>query len=329
MTLRDVAGLDAGEIRRLDALKRYGILDTAPETEFENIISLVQSTFNVPIAAISFIDTDRQWFKASRGLSMTETPRDIAFCDYTIRSDNPFTVEDATLDDRFSANPFVTSENGVRCYMGVPLKSIEGQNIGSLCVLGTEARKFTSEEALILERFAALIVTQLELRLTLMIDEMTNALTRAAFFEQVAAALKAFKKDTIPFVLAIIDVDSFKEINDTYGHPVGDKILTAFAQACMNNIRKDDLLGRIGGDEFAVLLRAASDSCAERILPRIRESISEIRLEQNKIIEVTSSIGWAALTDSVETKDEWIEQADLALYQAKSRGRNCTVRFTP
>lgn len=329
MRLRDAAGLDASETRRLTALKRYNILDTAPETEFENIISLVQTTFDVPIAAISFIDSDRQWFKASRGLDVAETPRDVAFCDYTIRSDNPFRVEDATLDNRFSSNPFVTSEEGIRCYMGVPLKSTDGQNIGSLCVLGTKPRKFSNDEALILERFAALIMSQLELRLTLLVDEMTNALTRSAFFEQAEAALTSFTNDATPCVLAIIDVDMFKEINDTFGHAIGDKILAAFAHTCMDNIRRNDLLGRIGGDEFAVLLHAASDDIAMKILPRLKHSIFDIKLPQAPEISVTSSIGWAALNDSISSTEEWFEQADLALYQAKTRGRNCTVKYEP
>lgn len=313
---------DVNEAERVETLQRYNILDTAPETEFENIISLVQTTFNVPMAAISFIDSDRQWFKASRGLELSETSREDAFCNYTIQSDEVLVVSDAKEDDRFSDNPFVLGEAGIQCYMGTPLQAPNGKNIGSLCVIGTEPREFTEAEARILERFASLVVSQLELRQTALLDNLTQTMNRGPFLEQVDIAIKAFKQKGICSTLALIDVDRFKILNDTYGHPLGDKILVAFAKACTDSIRSVDLVGRIGGDEFGLLLRGITPVAADKVIQRVHSNISKVTIPDNPSVKITASIGYVSIVDSIEKKENWIELADIALYKSKANGRN-------
>lgn len=316
------------EEQRISALRRYNILDTAPETEFENTIGLVQSTFNVPMAAISFIDTDRQWFKASRGLEVTQTPRDIAFCDYTIRNDEPFVVSDAKSDERFEKNPFVTGEAGVQCYLGVPLKTPAGQNIGTLCVIGTEPREFSPEEAAALTGFGKLVVSQLELCQAANLDNLTHTMSRGAFLDQLDIAIKSFRQKGIGSTLAILDIDKFKELNDTYGHPVGDKVLQEFVSAILSTLRGDDLLGRLGGDEFGILLRGVTPATASVVLARVHDQVMAINLAKYPDIKVGMSLGYVAISDDVMSKEAWIQLADDALYQAKNNGRNqiCNAR---
>lgn len=308
------------EATRISALRRYNILDTAPETEFENIISLVQSTFKVPMAAISFIDTDRQWFKASRGLEASETPRDVAFCDYTIRNDAVMVVPDAKADERFADNPFVT-DAGVKCYMGTPLKTSDGQNIGSLCVIGTDPRDFSADEASILASFGDLVVSQLELRQSANLDHLTHTMSRGAFLDQIDGVIKAYHQKGVCATLAILDVDRFKDANDGYGHPVGDRILQAFVTACSDNLRSDDLIGRLGGDEFGILLRGVTPVTARKILARIHTEISKISLPDIPDIKISASIGYTSIADEIQTKEGWIEKTDEALYRAKANGR--------
>lgn len=313
------------EAKRISALRRYNILDTAPETEFDNIITLVQSSFNVPMAAISFIDSERQWFKASRGLDVPETSRDVAFCDYTIRSDDITVVPDAKSDSRFADNPFVTGDAGIQCYMGAPLKTPDGHNIGSLCVIGTEARDFTPAEAAILEGFATLVVSQLELRQSANLDNLTHTMSRGAFLDQVEIAIKAYRKQGIGATLAILDVDKFKILNDRHGHPVGDTILQKFVNACCERVRGDDLVGRLGGDEFGILLRGVTPATANAVLSRVHQNISQIVLPDHPEIRISASIGYSAITDEIETRDAWIQHADEALYSAKRNGRDQMV----
>ena len=120
------------EAGRLLALRRYGVLDTAREKNFDVITSLVREVLGVPICAISLIDESRQWFKAIVGLNADGTAREFAFCDHTIRSPGCFVVEDAGADPRFAANPLVTGYPKIRSYAGAPLLTPDGYNGGAL-----------------------------------------------------------------------------------------------------------------------------------------------------------------------------------------------------
>ncbi len=130
----------ADEADRLDALLALNILDTAPEPEFDTITRLVASVFDVPMALISLVDANRQWFKSSVGLEATETPCDISFCGHAIASDELMVVPDATKDFRFRQNPLVLGPPNVRFYAGAPLKLASGHRIGTLCIIDTRAR---------------------------------------------------------------------------------------------------------------------------------------------------------------------------------------------
>jgi hypothetical protein len=119
---------------RLAALRRYHVLDTEPEPEFDELIQLATTIFGLPIAVISLLDSDRQWFKASAGLEATETPRSLAFCHHRIQGVAPLAVEDARDDPRFAAHPAVTAEGGLRRHLGLPLTTPEGYNVAALCL---------------------------------------------------------------------------------------------------------------------------------------------------------------------------------------------------
>ena len=124
------------EAGRLAALHRYEVLDTDPEREFEDLIRLVRGIFGVPMAAISLVAEERQWFKAAVGFDTAGSPRANAFCHFTIQGTDPFAVEDATANPLVARNPLVTGDPGIRCYLGVPLTTPEGYNVGALCVIG-------------------------------------------------------------------------------------------------------------------------------------------------------------------------------------------------
>ncbi|WP_283176489.1 GAF domain-containing protein [Gemmobacter sp. 24YEA27] len=180
MTIKPLFRLN-DEAGRLAALRRYEILDSAPETEFSDIVALVKSIFNTKYAAINLIDSERQWMKAAAGLEPLECGRGDAFCDHTIRGTSALAVEDATADSRFSDNPFVTGEASIRSYLGVPLTSPDGYNIGAICVFDTGLRKFSDADKTVLENFAKVVMSQFELRLIARQDSLTGSLTRRAF----------------------------------------------------------------------------------------------------------------------------------------------------
>ncbi|MCB4808332.1 GAF domain-containing sensor histidine kinase [Tamlana sp. 62-3] len=153
------------ESKRLEAVKKYNLLDTPPEPDFDNITDLTANICNVPIAIISLLDTERNYLKSHYGLTFNESPRNISFCGHAILDDNPiFIIEDATKDSRFFDNPIIT-ENNVKFYAGVPLINPDGYALGTLCIYDVEPRKLNKKQKEALVILAKQVVNLFELRL--------------------------------------------------------------------------------------------------------------------------------------------------------------------
>lgn len=155
------ASIPENEEYRLDALLKYNILDTLPEDEFDRLTQLASIICGVPIALISLIDENRQWFKSKVGLDAQETPRDISFCQYSIGGNSIFEVEDATKDERFLSNPLVIENPNIRFYAGYPLIDPEGYALGTLCVIDRQARKLMPAQQQALTLLANEVVSQI------------------------------------------------------------------------------------------------------------------------------------------------------------------------
>ena len=152
------------ETRRMEALRSYGVLDTLPEKALDDLAALAAQICGAPIAMVSLIDADRQWFKAKVGMEMAETPRDIAFCGHAVHQRDLFIVPDATQDERFSDNPLVTGEPRICFYAGAPLVSPEELALGALCVIDHVPRTLTQGQEQALRVLARQVMTHLELR---------------------------------------------------------------------------------------------------------------------------------------------------------------------
>ena len=152
------------ETRRLRALQQYDVLDSDDETAYDDLTKLASQICGTPIAAISLIDKDRQWFKSAVGLGIRQTDRDVAFCGHTIRQDEVFIVGDAARDTRFAANPLVTGNPGIRFYAGTPLIDAHGQALGALCVIDTEPRNLSPAQISALESLGRQAMALLESR---------------------------------------------------------------------------------------------------------------------------------------------------------------------
>ena len=138
--------IPSNETKRLDALRRYRILDTAAEPMFDDVALVASTICQTPIALMTLVDSDRQWLKAKVGLDVSETPREHAFCAYTILDKEPMVVEDATDDERFANNPLATSAPHIRFYAGAPLIDSDGNALGSLCVIDRKPRKISDRQ---------------------------------------------------------------------------------------------------------------------------------------------------------------------------------------
>jgi sigma-B regulation protein RsbU (phosphoserine phosphatase) len=155
--------LPSNELDRLQALRALRILDTPPEERFDRITSLAARLLRAPKAYISMIDADREWLKSQVGMPPRQTPRELSFCGHVILGDRPMVLPDAAADPRFMDNPLVIGPEGIRSYVGVPLASEDGYNVGALCVADHRVRRFSDEDIQILEDLAALVERELRL----------------------------------------------------------------------------------------------------------------------------------------------------------------------
>lgn len=138
--------LPDNELQRLQALRAQVLLDTPAEERFDRLTRLARQLFGTQIALISLVDENRQWFKSRQGLDACETGRDISFCGHAILADAIFEISDTRLDLRFADNPLVTGPPHIRFYAGAPLKTTDGYNIGTLCIIDDQPRQLTAEE---------------------------------------------------------------------------------------------------------------------------------------------------------------------------------------
>ncbi|GAC1414170.1 MAG: hypothetical protein NVSMB57_09750 [Actinomycetota bacterium] len=178
------------EAARLASLESLRILDTPPEERFDRIPRIAQRMFNVPIALVSLVDRDRQWFKSHQGMDAAETPRDESFCAHAILEPNGLTVTDALLDARFSDNPYVCGPPGVRFYAGAVLRAPDGQPIGTLCIVDTVPRTMSPEDTAVLNDLARIVEREINMVEIATLDALTGLLNRAGFLVVASHFLK-------------------------------------------------------------------------------------------------------------------------------------------
>jgi len=161
----DPSIIPADEPARLAAIRRYDILDTPPDGAFDRITALAARVLNAPIAIVSIVDHDRIWFKSHHGVEVEQIGRDPGLCASAILQDGPWIINDAPRDPRALANPLVAGDFGLKFYAGVPLRTRDGHNLGTLCILDFEPRELSADATATLEDLAKMVVDELELRL--------------------------------------------------------------------------------------------------------------------------------------------------------------------
>ena len=208
------------ENERLNVLHALNLLDTPPEEVFDRITRLVARVLDVPIALVSLVDTDRQWFKSRVGLDATETPRELAFCAHAIVQTSPMIVPDATLDERFADNALVTSNPNIRFYAGVPLRSVSGLSIGTLCAIDSKPRKLNADEINILIDLAAVISKEVQMREAMILSQATSELAKKAVETIEARFRTVFERAGVGIALVAPD-GGWLRVNDALCQIVG------------------------------------------------------------------------------------------------------------
>lgn len=349
------------EAQRLAALHATRLLGSAPEETFDRITRTAARLLRVPIALVSLIDKDRQWFKSRTGLDACETPREISFCGHAILTDEPLVVPDAAQDARFVDNPLVTGDMHLRFYAGVQLYSVDRKKIGTLCVIDSKPRQLglgeldalrdlaRMVEQLVYHRQLAMAAQSLSERLQdapetpggaapasgelawlVAHDLLTGLPNRQAMLRAIGRSVNSWRADGTPALVACINVDRFKRFNETLGHRAGDEILVGLATSLQSLLREGDMLARAGSDEFLVLLHARGEHPEpERALDRIMAAANRAVPTPDGEIALTCSIGTTQLPLDGEDADALLNNAVTAMRHAKARGRGEIVRFTP
>ncbi|HZU63910.1 MAG TPA: EAL domain-containing protein [Novosphingobium sp.] len=319
----------ANEAARLRSLYSYDILDTPPDARFDNLAEIASSHFEAPIALVSLVDQDRQWFKAAVGLGARQTPREQSFCAHAIASkDEVLIIEDAWADPRFANNPLVTGDPHIRFYAGAPILASNGDPLGTICVIDRQPRLTHPRDARFLARLAANATTLLELHRNNALlhraaerDPLTGLANRRGLDTALDAAVAA-ALDGRPCGLLYIDLDHFKEVNDTYGHEAGDRLLCDMADRLSGCVRAYDTVARIGGDEFVILLPAQVDEAMlAQIGRRILKACEEPFIVAGTPLRLSASLGGALAPRHAVEPGELLRTADRALYAAKRDGR--------
>jgi len=265
------------ESARVATLRTLRILDTPPEERFDRLTRLARYMFDIPIALVSLVDENRQWFKSCAGLEARETTRDVSFCAHAILNDDILLIPDARADSRFHDNPLVTGEPRIRFYAGQPLTITNGAKLGTLCLIDTRPRLFDVEQRGLLRDLAHIAEQELAAIELATVDDLTLIPNRRGFEALAQHALNVCKRMGHRASLLFFDLDGFKQINDTYGHGEGDRALATFAAALRTALRETDVLGRLGGDEFVALLTDADEDQTTRALGRLRDALASER----------------------------------------------------
>lgn len=307
---------------RLETLRSLSILDTPPEERFDRLTRMAKRLFGVPIALVSLVDENRQWFKSCIGLSVSETPRDISFCGHAILGNGPFIIANAIEDERFADNPLVVNDPYIRFYAGCPLRAPDGRKLGTLCIIDRKPRSLGEEDLEALVDLASMVEHEFSALQLATMDELTNISNRRGFMLLAQHSLRLCTREKIPASLVFIDLNNFKPVNDTFGHAEGDRVLAVFADQLKGTFRDSDILARLGGDEFAVLVSNSSKEQVEHSIARLSRSLDKFNQEANRGYDISFSYGVVQYDhDRHRTIEALLSDGDTLMYQTKQAKR--------
>lgn len=342
--------LPDNEPLRLQQLHSVQLLDTEAQEAFGNLTQLATEIADVPIALISLVDENRQWFLSHTGTDAQETSRSIAFCAHTILQSEMMEIPDAHLDARFRDNPLVIGSPQIRFYAGLPLVLPSGEALGTLCVIDSQPRTLTERQRRALKTLASSALAEIELRRRIIYleqeaerrrtaeahilhlatrDPLTGLPNRTTFRDRLDHMVRLAMRQQSTLGVLFIDLDHFKPVNDTLGHEVGDEALVIVAERLSHCLRGSDTVARLGGDEFGVVLPDVSNKVeALHVAGKIISALQERFAAKGHALHLSASVGVAIFPEHGSVGDELLRHADLAMYQAKQNGGSQTALYS-
>lgn len=312
-----VPPLDDGETVRLCSLQNLKVLDALPEERFDRITRLVARMFDVPIALVSLVESDRQWLKSKHGLAADQPDILDSVCNHPIFREDNFAVHDTSQDSRFANTPLVMGKRTIRFCAGQSVHSPGGMRAGTLCLIDYEPRYFSEAEAASLKDFAEMVDHEMSLLAQTTSDELTRVANRRGFIQIATSMLTLCQRQRKPATIIGFDLNKFKVINDTYGHGAGDKVLNRFAALLVRTFRESDIVARFGGDEFCVLSSYSSAEDMSAPLGRLDAAFSASSLKQE-----FPNLSWSAGIAQYDPPgppnlEKLLRDADAQMYAAK------------
>ena len=314
------------EHARLGALQTAGLLDGAPEPVFDRFARLAARVARTPTALVSVVSGDAQHFAGLCGVAQPwadarQTPLSHSFCQHVVAHAAPLVIDDAREDPVLRTN-LAIADLAVVAYAGFPIVAPSGDVLGSLCAIDSPPRTWELAQLEALADVALLVGNELERRelvRRLAVESRTDPLTqlanRRAWEEGLAGALRHADRLGHDLSVVLLDIDHFKAFNDQHGHPAGDEALREIGRRWRDHLRDIDLLARIGGEEFGLVLPGCDVDAAREIADRLGADMP------HGLTVSAGATGWAPLMSA----EQLVGAADRALYRAKRDGRGRTV----
>ena len=325
---------------RLASLRATGLLDGTSNAVLDRLTRLVTRLLGVPVALVTLVDDRDQHFPGLTGLGgwagdQRSTPLSHSFCKHVVMSESLLLVHDASMHPLVHDNGAHT-ELGVVAYAGVPLRNAEGHTFGALCAIDTNPVEWSPEQIAILEDLAEAAMAEIELRSTIRTlvatqvklqslvsrDELTGLLNRRGFSDLASRHIALAERTKAPLLIAALDLDEFKAINDTFGHDAGDAALVEVAELLTTTCRASDILARLGGDEFMLLLANSGVDEMHRVRERLHDVLERRNQQVGRDRRLGLSIGIAVWTPKHPKSLALLQrQADESMYADKRARR--------
>lgn len=309
---------------------------TPAASDFDFLIKLAAVLCGTPYSVLSLIDADQVWHQSAYGRSMPEASHCDAYSALCLTEGHGVHIADLRIDPRTARLPLTLAPPYFRMMCGVNLINVAGQCIGSLCVFDVNARALHDSTVELLAGLARQLMSLVELLAKsraletacqnlaslATVDELTGLLNRRALMAMLRKELDHQRRFRTRLAVVMIDLDHFKDVNDTHGHVAGDAVLREIGALLRARLRITDGAGRYGGEELCLILPGAQADDARLVADALRLAIADAEFGPGRL-KVTASFGVAAMGPEQDCTDEYlIGAADTALFHAKHQGRN-------
>jgi len=335
------------EEQKSEILQRYQILCEDQSAGALCLADSIALALRTPFVIAALNRRYRSWYHCEHGFSNYPAEDVQSYFARMHLSQSRFEVADMGEESFFLSHTSGLNLPDMKALAGVPLMDPNGKRFGTLCIADPEARQFSETDLNLLASFGQLVSNDICVRSAARyavrdlvelehekcdlfelatIDPLTKALNRRAFTRFSERELNRFKRDNTRLTTLMLDIDHFKQVNDVHGHAVGDRVLTKMVAVAANVLRQEDLIGRLGGEEFAIVLVDSGAEAAVHVADRIRQAIKQVKFPgESGPFNVTVSIGVAEPLIAEASIDDVLERADAALYEAKRSGRDRVI----